>query len=102
MNFLDGQRFVNALIISYVLVRTEWLLEYHIAGNFVGGKFSIRQKFSYILGIVYILDKNSMLSGIAHARSSEIYPFLLLFPKTDMKTKHSVLIINLTKFSKLV
>ena len=80
MNFLDGQRFVNALIISYVLVRTEWLLEYHIAGNFVGGKFSIRQKFSYILGIVYILDKNSMLSGIAQGPVKSIH-FCYCFPK---------------------
>ena len=33
-----------------VLVRTKWLLEYHIAGNFVGGKFSIRQKFFIYFG----------------------------------------------------
>ena len=65
-----------------VLVRTKWLLEYHIAGNFVDGKFSIRQKFSYILGIVYItlLDKNSMLSGIAQGPVKSIH-FCYCFPK---------------------
>ena len=69
---------VNALLMFWS--ERNDLLEYQIAANFVGGKFSIRQKFSYILGIVYILDKNSMLSGIAQGPVKSIH-FCYCFPK---------------------